>query len=223
MADNRYVNTIYDPSNKPFTNYPSKLTSYLISKYSLNKNKTILDLGCGRGEFLKGFIDNGFIGYGVDQSDIAKQICPTATVKITNLQGNKLPFKNNFFDYIFSKSVIEHFYYPEEILKECYRVLKPGGKIITMCPSWEYNYKIYFEDYTHRTPFMLSSLRDLHIINNFKDVEVNYFRQLPFIWNYPFMIIFTEFCRIFMPQFVNKYSKLVRFSKEVMLIAVAVK
>ena len=29
-----------------------------------------------------------------------------------------MPYEDNFFDVIYSKSVIEHFYYPEKILKE---------------------------------------------------------------------------------------------------------
>ena len=56
------------------------------------------------------------------------------------------------FDVIYSKSVIEHFYYPEKILKEAYRVLKPGGIIITLTPDWEFIYKSFYEDFTHRTP-----------------------------------------------------------------------
>jgi len=80
---------------------------------------------------------------------------------------------------VYSKSVIEHFHYPERLVQEMYRVLKPGGLAITLCPSWEYNYKMYFEDYSHRTPFMLVSLRDIQIIHGFEDVQVGFFRQLP--------------------------------------------
>ena len=57
------------------------------------------------------------------------------------------------FDVIFSKSLVEHFYYPEKIYQEMHRVLKNGGIIITMTPDWEINYKTFYEDYTHRTPF----------------------------------------------------------------------
>ena len=48
-------------------------------------------------------------------------------IKICDVERDALPFKNNTFDVIFSKSFIEHLYYPERYLKEAYRILKPGG------------------------------------------------------------------------------------------------
>jgi hypothetical protein len=63
-----------------------------------------------------------------------------------------------------------------------YRVLKPGGLAITLCPAWDYNYLIYFEDYSHRTQFMLESLRDIQIIHGFEDIQVEFFRQLSSTW-----------------------------------------
>ena len=98
--------------------------------------------------------------------------------KICNLENELLPFKDGYFDIVFSKSVIEHFYYPEKIFKEVFRVLKPGGKVITLTPDWTYNYKIFYEDYTHRTPFMYESLRDIQLINGFIEVQVEFFYQL---------------------------------------------
>ena len=104
-------------------------------------------------------------------------------------------------------------------------MLKPGGIIITMCPSWEFNYRNYFEDYTHRTPFMLESLRDIQIIHGFHDVQVEYFRQLPSTW--PkfgiFAFLMSELTRVLLPMFTKKYSKWSRFSKEVMLLSSAKK
>ena len=72
MSSPNYVDVIYNPNVKPFTNYPAKLINYLSKRYKLVKNSTLLELGCGRGEFLKEFIDHGMIGYGVDISDYAK-------------------------------------------------------------------------------------------------------------------------------------------------------
>ncbi|MBI2995142.1 MAG: sulfotransferase [Candidatus Melainabacteria bacterium] len=49
----------------------------------------------------------------------------------------KFPFKNNTFDYIFSEHHIEHLSYFEglHMLKECYRILKPKGKIRIATPD----------------------------------------------------------------------------------------
>ena len=221
MTKKDYVDVIYNETDKPLTDYPSKLCELLFNKYKLSTNDKLLDLGCGRGEFLNGFISLGVKSYGVDRSTVAQKYCKSAVIKECDFEKNHLPFKDNYFDIVFSKSVIEHFYYPEKIISEALRVLKPGGIIITMCPSWEYLYKEYFEDYTHRTPFMKSSLRDLHIINGFKSVEVDYFRQLPILWKYPYFIILSELVRLFLPSYFKKMNKFVRFSKEIMLICSA--
>ena len=75
--------------------------------------------------------------------------------KESNIEVDGIPYQDNMFDVVYSKSVIEHFHNPDKLLQEMFRILKHLGLAITLCPSWEYNYRIYFEDYTHRTPFML--------------------------------------------------------------------
>ena len=80
-----YIDVVYNESDKPFTSYPKKLTNYLSKKYNIKKENILLELGCGRGEFLKGFIDIGINCYGVDLSENAKKMCPSAHISIVNL------------------------------------------------------------------------------------------------------------------------------------------
>ena len=218
-----YVEVVYSEQRRPLTTYPDKLARYLFERYDIRVGHKLLEIGCGRGEFLHGFIGCGVKGYGVDRSRAAEKYCPEAELSICDLENDGLPFKDNFFDVIYSKSVIEHFYYPERLVQEIYRVLKPGGLVITMCPDWEFNYRIYFEDYTHRTPFMQSSLRDIYIIHGFNDVRVEQFRQLPILWRElgPWLLPVAEMTRIFAPQLLKAHSKWVRFSKEIVLLGIA--
>ena len=131
-----------------------------------------------------------------------------------------MPFEDNYFDVVFSKSVIEHFHNPEILVEEIFRVLKPGGLVITMCPDWEFNYRIYFEDYTHRTPFTSKSLGRILSIHGFENVSVEKFRQLPIIWSFKIFIIFSELTRLIVPTKLKSF-KWVRFSKEIMLLSSA--
>jgi SAM-dependent methyltransferase len=224
--DDKYLQVIYDEKLLPYTNYPELLTKHLFETYDLKEGQKILDIGCGRGEFLSGFIKKGLVGTGVDKNiDIAKKVSPKASLKSTDLEKNGLPLADNSFDVIFSKSVIEHLYYPDKLMHEVKRVLKPGGLVITMCPSWEYNYKIYFEDYTHRTPFMKKSLHDLLSIHSFEEIKVDFFIQLPILWKkWTFFLLPLVFLtRIMVPRKLSKKFKWVRFSKEIMLISIAKK
>jgi SAM-dependent methyltransferase len=217
-----YVQVIYDELTRPKTNYPNKLAHYLVRRFGIQKNSSLLDVGCGRGEFLKGFIDCGLDGYAVDQSSFALKYFPNAKLKVADIENDGIPYPDNYFDVVYSKSVIEHFYYPEKLVGEMFRVLKGGGLVITLCPAWEYNYRIYFEDYTHRTPFMLESLRDIFLIHGFEDVEVEFFRQLPVIWaSRGWLLPFAELTRLLSPNCLKRHSKWVRFSKEIMLLSSA--
>ena len=143
-AKRDYIDVVYSEKSRPVTNYPAQLARYLFERYELNKGDKLLDVGCGRGEFLRGFIDLGVQGYGVDRSQSAQRYCVEADLKIADLENEPLPYPNDYFDVVYSKSVIEHFYYPEKLVQEIFRVLKPGGRIITLCPDWEFNIKIYY-------------------------------------------------------------------------------
>lgn len=216
-----YVDVVYNEADRPITEYPQQLSRYLFERYRIIQGANFLDIGCGRGEFLKGFINCGVVGHAVDQSSAARKYCPEAELRYSDIENDGIPYPDNFFDVVYSKSVIEHFHYPERLVKEMYRVLKPGGLAITLCPAWEYNYKIYFEDYSHRTPFMFESLRDIQIINGFDNVRVEFFRQLPSTWNKMALIAIplAELTRLLTPPSFKKRSKWVRFSKEIMLLA----
>jgi SAM-dependent methyltransferase len=220
---NDYVQVVYNEDDRPLTQYPRQLAQHLFNRYEMKSGSLLLDIGCGRGEFLKGFIDCGLKGYAVDQSLAARKYCPEAKLRNADIENEGIPFPDNFFDIVYSKSVIEHFYYPERLIKEMYRVLKPGGLAITLCPSWEFNYRIYFEDYSHRTPFMLESLRDIQLIHGFKSVNVEFFRQLPSTWGNRRVLAFllAEVSRLSLPFKFKKYSRWVRFSKEIMLLSSA--
>lgn len=215
-----YVEVVYNEDDRPLTKYPRQLTQYLVNKYKIKKGQKLLDIGCGRGEFLGGFIDCGVDGYGVDRSGLAEKYCPKAEIKIADLENEPLPYPDNYFDIVYSKSVIEHFYYPEKLVQEMQRVLKPGGLAITLCPDWEFNFRIYFEDYTHRTPFMQSSLRDIQLINGFEKINVERFRQIPILWGKGRLLLpLAELTRIVIPNFLKSRYKWVRFSKEIMLLS----
>lgn len=215
-----YVDVVYNEQDRPLTAYPDKLARYLFDRYGLQRGQKLLDVGCGRGEFLRGFISAGVKGYGVDRSRAASRYCPEAELRTSDLEKEGIPYEDNCFDVIYSKSVIEHFHEPEKLAQEIFRVLKPGGLAITLCPDWEFNYRIYFEDYTHRTPFMLSSLRDIQVIHGFENIRVERFRQLPVLWGSgSWLLPFAELTRVFTPSFLRAHSKWVRFSKEIMLLS----
>jgi ubiquinone/menaquinone biosynthesis C-methylase UbiE len=217
MSD--YLNVVYSEENTPYTDYPKQLAKYLFDSFEMKHQSKMLEIGCGRGEMLQNFKELGLKVQGIDLSPKAPEFQKDIDIKVGNVEEENLPYEDNSFDIIYSKSVLEHFYYPERYIKEAYRVLKPNGLILTLVPDWESNYKIYFDDYTHRTPFTTISLNDILKIHNFKDVHVYKFRQLPLLWKYPLLNYFSAIISPFIP--VRTKVKFLRWSRELMLVSSA--
>jgi len=51
--------------------------------------------------------------------------------------GDDLPFKDNYWDFVVSSHVIEHFWDPVKALNEWLRVIKPGGYVFIIAPHKE--------------------------------------------------------------------------------------
>ena len=219
MAD--YLNIVYDNKSHPETTYPEQLTQYLFKRFGMKSGQKLLEPGCGRGEFLNGFQKLGMQCYGLDLSPEAGAMVEGIEVKQANLDNEPLPFENNYFDFIYHKSLLEHLWHPDHFLKESYRILKPGGMVISLVPDWEANYKIYFDDFTHRTPFTQVSLTDIYRMCDFGQIEVFKFRQLPVVWKYPVLNWVCATIAPFVPVRTNQ--KFLRWSRELMLVGVGKK
>ena len=109
---------------------------------------------------MKLFEKKGFDVYGADL--IEPENKNKFNIKCSNFESEEIQFDNNKFDIVFSKSVIEHLKNPNNIIKEALRVLKPGGKIILLTPSWLHTYwGPFYIDHTHVSPFTVSSLKNI--------------------------------------------------------------
>lgn len=84
------------------------------------------------------------------QEWLNSDIAPTAKDVIFLDSSNPFPFEDNVFDYVFSEHHIEHLLYEEgsSMLKECWRVLKPGGKIRIATPDLEVFLNLYKKEKT---------------------------------------------------------------------------
>jgi SAM-dependent methyltransferase len=66
------------------------------------------------------------------------------------------------------ESFLEQLREPSCFFSEAFRVLRPGGLLLSLVPDWEANYKTYFDDITHRTPFTSVALGDLYRMCDFE-------------------------------------------------------
>ncbi|MBI3308725.1 MAG: sulfotransferase [Candidatus Melainabacteria bacterium] len=87
-------------------------------------------------------------GYNMLEGWLNCNIMPITKTDIFLDASIRFPFNDNTFDYIFSEHQVEHLSYKEglNMLKECFRILKPGGKIRITTPSLEFFIALYKKD-----------------------------------------------------------------------------
>ncbi len=219
-----YLNTIYEQNKIPFTNYPTSLVNYLLKKYNVNAPGKILDIAAGRGEFINAFSQKGFDSYSLDRENMVKEYFPSSNIDHKCFDyKNKLPYDSDSFDIVFCKSFIEHLRDPQTFTTEVYRILKKNGALIMLTPDWESVYKTFYHDFTHLTPFTTQSCEDLLTITGFRDVKVEKFFQLPFLWDKKYLNFIPFLIRNLFVTKLKYKSKLVRFSKEIMILSYSIK
>ncbi len=82
----------------------------------------LIDLGCGKNK-LKGCV--GIDGDPSSHADI-----------VVDFEKNPIPLGDSVADKVFSKQVFEHLEDPVRVLKELYRIVRPGGEIFIEVPHY---------------------------------------------------------------------------------------
>lgn len=108
------------------------------------KNKKALDLGCFTGgrsvAWFERYDLKFIVGVDISQTyvDAAKKFAQIkgAKAEFRISRGEKLPFSDGSFDAILSYDVLEHVQDLETTLKESFRILKTGGKLIAVFPGF---------------------------------------------------------------------------------------
>jgi ubiquinone/menaquinone biosynthesis C-methylase UbiE len=103
------------------------------------RGQTLLEVGCGIGTDLVRFARGGALVTGVDLSqtaiDLARQNVEqhgltAADLRVAN--GEALPYADGSFDHVYAHGVVQYTADPAQMIRECHRVLKPGGTAVFM-------------------------------------------------------------------------------------------
>jgi SAM-dependent methyltransferase len=97
-----------------------------------------LDYGCAEGGYTRALLHAGadqVSGTDIipDRIDIARKAHPDLRFRV--ITDDTLPFPDGSFDGVFANEVLEHVTDEQQTLKELYRILRPRGCLIVICPN----------------------------------------------------------------------------------------
>lgn len=141
----------------------------------VNKTFTVLDLGCGRGDFINRIKCNYKIAVDLDSS-CAKYLDPD--VEFVQTSSRKLgKIKTRSVDLVFTSNMLEHLASKEELFQtlfEIRRVLKPvpSGILLAMIPNVNKVGMKFYNFIDHTLPLNNDSLRESLELCGFKVEKV---------------------------------------------------
>lgn len=116
-----------------------------------HKVQSILDLGCGDGRsidlFARAAPGASWTGIDIEGSPEVSSRTRTDGTFVT-YDGRTFPFPDKSFDLVYSHQVFEHVRYPEVVLAEVFRTIRPGGTFIGSTSQLEPYHSYSFWNYT---------------------------------------------------------------------------
>ena len=162
----------------------------LIPRAPSGPGSLLVDVGCGRGEYLEWIQGLGWKVLGIEPHPTAADIAEANGMPIVrkDLFAAHLPDRSA--ECVSMMHVIEHFYDPLAALRECWRILEPGGRLILRTPNagslghsvfkrnWialdPPRHLFIFSSKSMRSLFNKTSFRKVHIVSVTRPIECNY-------------------------------------------------
>lgn len=121
----------------------TQLLKNTIVSDTANHFEKVLDIGSGKGILCMTFSDiaKEIIGLEPDKdareiAELTKEYFEKNNIKFIDGIAQKMPFENETFDLITSTSTLEHIEGTQNVIKEIFRVLKPGGYFYLNAPNY---------------------------------------------------------------------------------------
>jgi 2-polyprenyl-3-methyl-5-hydroxy-6-metoxy-1,4-benzoquinol methylase len=159
----------------------------------------VLDLGCGNGSLSHVVAQKGYEVFGIEESaqgvNVARQSFPDCHFLQASIY--ELPYEEleNSFDVVISVEVIEHLFYPKELIRAAKKCLKPNGTLILTTPYHGYWKNLLLSvsnkmdghfhalwDGGHIKFFSVNTLTNLLETEGYIDIKFKFAGRLPYLW-----------------------------------------
>jgi len=202
----------------PYHRYESLIGQLLMA------GSVVLDVGCGR-YFPMG---RHLLQYEAEVHGIDPVAEPESAERGLTLQrasADVIPYKDEMFDVVISRSVLEHVKYPAKVFREFNRVLKPAGKVVFLAAN-KYDYVSILasilpnrfhdrivkasegrdSDNTFPTYYRANCLRQISRLARATDFSID---TLDYLNQFPYALMFSPtFCQIAIAydDFIGKFQ-----------------
>jgi O-antigen chain-terminating methyltransferase len=163
-----------------------RLASYLPYFSGARPAGDVLDVGCGRGEFLDLLKAEGIPARGIDINHEMVEGCRARGLDVTEADavGYLEPLPDASLSGLFAAQVVEHLQpgYLLRFLELAHHTLQPGASLVleTLNPAcWVAFFESYLRDITHEWPLHPDTLKYLVAASGFTSVAVEYRSPVP--------------------------------------------
>lgn len=164
------------------------------------KKLRLLDLGCGNGSLSNELAQQGYEVVGVEESTQGVEIAKRNFPNVSFMQGSIYNLPNaagleNSFDIAIAVEVIEHLFYPRDLVRAAKKCLKPNGRLILTTPYHGYAKNLVMAlsgkmdkhfhvlwDGGHIKFFSIPTMTTLLETEGYTDLNFKFAGRLPYLW-----------------------------------------
>ena len=156
---------------------------------SIQREKSILDVGCGDGELMKFIYENiskKIRGLEISKDNVQKCIQKGLTVIEGNAEMDLQQFPSNSFDYVILSQTLQAFLNPEKVINDLLRIGKTSIVTIPNFGFWKVRFNLLFKGtmpVTKTLPNQWYNTPNLHMcsikdfVNFCNDRKINLFKS----------------------------------------------
>lgn len=184
-----YYRAFEDANRGSLDEIRTKQSVYLPHFAALSKaglSAPVLDIGCGRGEWLALLREQGWPVHGVDMNGVMVAVCREQGLEaeLGDALGVLQRLPNASLSAITGFHIIEHLPFKTlyGIFEQARRVLVPGGLILFETPNPEnvlVGSHTFYHDFTHRNPVTPTSIRFLAEYHGLVDIAIERYNPYP--------------------------------------------
>jgi len=135
----RYLSKVYDQVN-PFV-WNEEMRAEALDLFDVGAGDRVLDVGCGTGFATAGLLEHTERVHGLDQSPhqlerAFEKFGTRGAVRFALGDAERLPYRDDAFDGVWSSGSIEYWPDPVTALRELRRVARPGAPVLVVGPNY---------------------------------------------------------------------------------------